>query len=158
MYYSLTTINAFYELIRSGLWNHVPNETFFTSLDTNQWEDIYGMVKKHAVIGITFYALEQLPENLRPSRNIYLNWYGNAAYIKNENRCMIEAYAQLVNWFVRINVSPILLKGIGIATYYPDPLLRITSDIDIYLKHDEYARVIAAIEQERFYQIGRAHV
>ena len=53
------SVNAFWELLRCALWNTSPNISLFEELTSGEWGDIYQLVKKHAVIGITFPILEK---------------------------------------------------------------------------------------------------
>lgn len=139
--------DAFWELLRCSLWNRTPNAALFERLTAEEWHHIYRLVKKHAVIGITFLMLEKLPAKSRPDRKLYLSWCGTALQIKNRNHHINEVYQTLCQQFERAGIRLILMKGLGIATYYPQPLLRMAGDIDIYIMKQDYAAAINMIQQ-----------
>lgn len=139
-------MNAFWELLRCGIWNTAPDTTLFGNLTAGEWESIYGLVRKHAVIGVTFPVLEKLPTELRPDRKLYLKWCGMTLQIKNGNQHMSEVYNQLFHWFEQAGIYPILMKGLGVASWYSQPLLRMAGDIDIYIMRQDY---LAAIDMIR---------
>lgn len=139
--------DAFWELLRCSLWNRIPNVALFGKLTDEEWNHIYSLVKKHAIIGITFLMLEKLPAESRPNRKLYLSWCGTALQIKNRSHHMNEVYHTLSEWLEHAGIRLILMKGLGIATCYPQPLLRMAGDIDIYIMKKDYAAAIKLIQQ-----------
>lgn len=142
--------NAFWELLRCGIWDSAPDITLFGSLTIGEWEGIYGLVRKHAVIGVTFSVLEKLPVGLRPGRKLYLKWCGMTLQIKSGNQQMNKVYGNLKHWFEQAGIYPILMKGLGIAALYPQPLLRMAGDIDIYIMKQDYLVVVDMIRKAGF--------
>lgn len=140
-------INAFWELLRCGIWNSAPDANLFSGLTAEEWESIYGLVRKHAVIGITFPVLEKLPMELIPDRKLYLKWCGVALQIKNGNQHMSEVYSYLSCWFEQAGIYPILMKGLGVGSWYPQPWLRMAGDIDIYVMKQDYKIVVDMIRK-----------
>lgn len=139
--------DAFWELLRCGIWNSTPNSDLFRGLTADGWESIYGMVRKHAVIGVTFPIVEELPAVLRPDRKLYLKWCGMALQIKNSNQYMSKVYRNLNRWFEEAGIYPILMKGLGVAAWYPQPLLRMAGDIDIYIMRQDYHAAVDMIQK-----------
>lgn len=142
--------NAFWELLQCGIRNSTPDITLFGSLTAGEWEDIYGLVRKHAVIGVTFPVLEKLPVELKPGRKLYLKWCGMALQIRNSNQRMNKAFNDLNRWFGQVGIYPILMKGLGVAALYPQPLLRMAGDIDIYILKQDYIVVVDMIRKAGF--------
>lgn len=140
-------ITVFGELVRCGIWGTDPNILLFDELNSAEWDTLFRMVGKHAVTGITFPIIEKLPATLRPQRKIYLEWCGMALHIKNTNQRMREVYEELIGWFEQAGVYPILMKGIGVADWYPQPMLRIAGDIDLYVERSSYQTAVALIKQ-----------
>lgn len=140
-------IDAFWELLRCGIWNSAPDATLFSSLTAEEWESIYGLVRKHAVIGVTFPVLEKLPSELKPGRKFYLKWCGVALQIKNGNQRMSDVYKKLSYWFEQAGIYPILMKGLGVGSWYPQPWLRMAGDIDIYIMKQDYKIAIDMIRK-----------
>ena len=40
------------------------------------WKEVIGLARKQGVLAIAFDALEKVPAELRPSKNILLEWFG----------------------------------------------------------------------------------
>lgn len=140
-------MDAFEELLRCSISNTSPDTGAFGSLGINDWELVYRFVKKHAVIGTCFFVVEKLPDVLKPHRNLYLKWCGMALHIQKSNQHIRQVYKQMNEWFEKEGVYPILLKGLGIAGWYPQPLLRVSSDIDIYVNPGQYAAAVNLIQR-----------
>lgn len=141
------SIKAFWELLRCSMSDSTPDTTIFDGLTTKEWESIYSMVNKHSVVGVIFPVIEKLPAEMRPGRKLYLNWCGMALWIKNKNQHMHEVYNSLNHLFEQNGIYPILLKGMGIATCYSQPLLRMAGDIDIYIVKRDYDAAIDILQK-----------
>ena len=51
-----------------------------------EWERLYELVRKQALQGVTFAAIEKLPEEQRPDVKILLPWYQACEIIKKKIR------------------------------------------------------------------------
>ena len=50
-------------------------------LSTDEWQNIFSMAKKQAILGITFKGVERLSKDQRPPRNLLLNWMTKPDFI-----------------------------------------------------------------------------
>lgn len=146
---SLALKNAFFELLRSGLWSTKPDAILFEHFTPDDWNRLYTLVKEQAVIGVCYPALEKLPVSVRPPRTLYLTWYAQVEFIKENNRHMREVYAELIDRFNEQDFYPMLLKGLGVGTWYPEPELRMTGDIDLFFPA-KYDKAVALVESWGF--------
>lgn len=126
-----------------------PHPEYFYMLNAEDWEMLYRLVQKQAVTGICFSAAELLPPGMRPPRLIYLKWFGQVQYIKASSCRMREALADLNRNFEQLGVAPVLMKGLGIACWYPDPSLRMTGDIDLYIP-ERYNEAVDYVKSRGF--------
>lgn len=46
------------------------------------------------------------------------------------------------------DIRPVLLKGFGLARYYPEPYRRMSSDVDLWVGKGQYDKVTAVLERE----------
>ncbi len=120
----------FFNLIRIALNNHCD---FPSNITREQWEEIYEISKKQTLAGFTFLALQQLPEDKRPPKDILIKWYLYSERIKNENKKQNQYAHKITERFLRDGFKSAILKGQGIAQLYPQPLYRHPGDIDIWL-------------------------
>lgn len=128
--------NAFRELLCCGLWNRSPKDTLFHKLEQTHWQLIMRLSIDQAVNGIVFSAIDKLPEELRPDKSLYLQWFAQVQHIKLYNRHLRKTWAELCE-VLRLNgLEPVLMKGLGASTWYPEPLLRRQGDLDVYIPHN----------------------
>lgn len=136
---------AFWELVRCGLSADVPRTEPFAELDEAMWARIYRLVEVQTVIGICYEAVEKLPEPYRPPWQLLLKWHVHATYVATVNKKQRNVWFKLNRRLHEAGFHPVLLKGIGIAAYYPSPLHRMTGDLDIYLP-DGFDRAVQEVK------------
>ena len=128
--------NAFFSLLRAGLWtNYTPDCSLFNS-DTN-WEILFDIANRQAVLGVVWDGIAKLPIDLQPPRKIKYNWYSFVLKIEQTNQQINEAVVELMELYRKHGLNPILLKGAGVASLYPNPLHRGCGDIDIFIGRDD---------------------
>ena len=101
-----------------------------------EWSSLYDLVKKQALQGVTFAAIEKLPEEQRPNLKILLPWYKTCEIIKKKNAELTKKAILISKKFQEEGFKNCILKGQGIAQYYHNPDLRVSGDIDIWLEGD----------------------
>lgn len=100
----------------------------------DEWKALYDIAKKQALQGVIFTAIEKLPKEQRPDVDILLSWYKTCEIIKSKNQELTKKAIIISNKFKEEGFENCVLKGQGIAQYYPNPLLRVSGDIDIWLE------------------------
>lgn len=100
----------------------------------NEWTEIYKLAKQQTLVGILFTAIEKLPAEQRPPRTLLLQWYGYAEAIRTKNAQVNEDAVKICNLVRKDGMRCLVLKGQGIATYYPDPSARQCGDIDLWVE------------------------
>ena len=101
------------------------------------WEDLYEIAQQQSLLGILFYGIEKHPE-MRPPRELLLRWYAISEQIKLANQKTNKAGVELREFFQEQGFRSCILKGQGNALMYPNPYIRTSGDIDIWLEggHD----------------------
>lgn len=131
LFYSIRMVETnFFELIQVGLSNR---ESLSEAPDRQQWKGIFELAKRHAIIGVLFPAIERLPESQRPPSDIVIGWYAISERIKGMNLRLDKQIVWLSGRLRRLGMPSCILKGQGVAQYYPSPLLRSSGDMDIWL-------------------------
>ncbi len=122
--------NLFFELLqvalgtRDGL-SRVPN--------TREWEKMYEEAERQAVVGVMLGGLERLPQEQLPPLELKLQWIGMVQMMEAEYKMHCERAAELTRRFRNVGFKSCVLKGIGMAQYYPKPSRRQCGDIDIWV-------------------------
>ena len=124
----MTTL--FFELLQIAL----DRQTRLSAVPTlAQWRELYRMAQKQTLVGVLFAAIERLPQEQRPPKSVLLQWFMMKERIVKMNRLLNQRAVETEAYFRAEGFSNCILKGQGIATLYPDPLLRTPGDIDIWL-------------------------
>lgn len=97
------------------------------------WAALYAFAGKQALTGIVFP--EQAAGELR--KDLRIQWAGTILQIEQQNRLLNRRIGELFNLLERDGFRCCLLKGQGNAEMYPNPLLRCTGDIDVWVDADE---------------------
>lgn len=124
----------FFELLQIALGNR---DTFTKIPTEDEWHDIFDMSNRQALIGVMFSGVERLPAEQRPPRDLVLSWYMVVSKIEKRNALMNEACAKVSERFNKDGFDCCLLKGQGVAAYYPAPLRRQSGDIDAWVLPSE---------------------
>lgn len=120
----------FFELIQISL----SHKKSLSGVPTReQWKGLYDLARRHAIIGVLFPAIERLPEAQRPPSDILIGWYAVSEKIKGMNIRLNKQIVWLTDRLQGERMFSCILKGQGVALYYPSPLLRSSGDIDIWL-------------------------
>ena len=123
-------IELFFHLIRCGIGKQ---DTLPSTPNAQEWNELFEIAKKQTLIGITFAGIEKLPQEQRPPKDILLQWYRMCTLIKSKNTELDRKCTIVSNKFRSEGFRNCILKGQGIAQFYPDPALRTPGDIDIWL-------------------------
>ncbi len=131
--------HCFLQLLRAGLWKRETLTDGFP-LTNNEWEAVFQIALKQAVLGIIYDGLSSLPSPLLPPEEEMSKW---TQYIQQLERHYLSHYRMLNYLLVRYEVEgglhPVLMKGLGLSSYYPDIRHRACGDIDLFFVGDEKA-------------------
>ncbi len=119
-------------LLAAGLGFKAPETGLFEG--DADWDAVYRQAMRQTVAGVAFDGIRRLPAGLRPPRELLLRWYGLAERVKNRNRLLNRRSAEATAHFRALGHRSCILKGQANALYYPDPLLRMPGDIDIWVE------------------------
>ena len=127
-------MSLFFELIQVSVGRR---DGFSRVPSPEEWAGLMDESRRQTLTGVLFGGIERLPAHQRPPRKLLLQWYAQAGRIRAVNLCLNMEVVRIMALVRAEGMEAVLLKGQGVATYYPEPLWRIPGDID---------------------QIGRAHV
>ena len=149
------TIRLFFALIRCGIGkdNRLP-----ATPSKEQWNELFDIACKQTLMGIAYAGIEKLPKEQRPNSELLIKWYHITLNIKKKNKELTRASIKVSEKFEKEGFRNCILKGQGIAQYYPDPELRLPGDIDIWLeggcdKVIEYVRNITPDCKPKYHHV-----
>ena len=103
------------------------------SLKEADWKELYAIAQKQALLGVLFYGIQRLPKQLAPEQKLLMQWMVMAEQIRKQNIRLFQDSVKVCQNFENEGFANCILKGQGNALLYPDPYMRTTGDIDIYL-------------------------
>lgn len=131
-------------LLREALWRNgekIPDE-----LTNEECYQLFVLAEKQAVLGLIIDALTR--HNVKMPQMKVFETVGTLEQIKNTNRYVNEGVAELHRLMEMYSVNYAVMKGQVVATYYPEPLLRQSGDIDYYSNPGYYDRSMQAVKEK----------
>ncbi|MBQ6073438.1 MAG: nucleotidyltransferase family protein [Bacteroidales bacterium] len=141
-------IGVFLSLLRSGLYSRPlsPEELPpLETLDTHTWVEVVKLARQQSVAGLIYFAITLLPDCIRIPGDIVLVLMADAEEIRRGNRHKALVTDQLMSHFRARGLEPLVMKGLTVARYYPDPELRHSGDIDLYLPKDKIPEAVKCL-------------
>ena len=103
------------------------------SLKEADWQELYAIAKKQALLGVLFYGIQRLPKELALEQKLLMKWMVMVEMIRKQNIKLFQDSVKVCQNFENEGFANCILKGQGNALLYPDPYMRTPGDIDIYL-------------------------
>lgn len=107
---------------------------FAEPLSGDDWKQIFSLSKKQALLGVIYSAVQRLPQDLQPPKELMEKWNQIVRQIIIRNNRMNATAANITRMFAERGASTLILKGQANALLYPEPLLRQSGDIDILVE------------------------
>ena len=122
---------SLFELIQVA----VGNQSALSSVPTQQeWQQLYGLLSKHTLLGIGYVAIQKLPQEQWPPKMLVLKWTCVANAISHQNKTLNEECKSLCDEFRHEGVASVVIKGQSNLENYPEELrwYRTPGDIDLW--------------------------
>ena len=102
-------------------------------LSEGEWAQVRSLASAHGVLGFVYGAISKLPEEFAPPRPIYLQFLYYADKIQRRNALLDAQSKEISEELSSLSLQSCILKGQGLAVLYPDPDLRQSGDIDVWV-------------------------
>lgn len=128
---------VFFSILRSAMWDTpacIPH-------DFKEWSSLIKLAKSQSVLALAADVMLSDPDicprlSAKVQERLRAFMMANMMTAERLNLLISESAGRLLAEDIR----PVLLKGQGIASYYPVPLLRQCGDIDLYVGSRDYRR------------------
>ena len=121
---------AFFQLLRLSLGRE---EDFPSNLTGEDWQAVWDLASRQALLGVVFDGVCRLPAGCRPPQPLVFRWLSAVQGIEQANRRLNRYAVAVSRKFRQEGFRPVVLKGAGNALWYPQPLHRMPGDIDLWL-------------------------
>lgn len=126
----------FLSLVRSALWVGVPD----VCPDGDEWPAILRLASQQTVMGLVADAASRLPSESRPAPELWQKLHHFRVTGIRTHALLNTRLAEVLELFRSAGLRPVLFKGQGLASNYPDPTARQCGDLDIYIGEDDYLK------------------
>ena len=121
--------DSFFYLVRLGI-----GKTAYQVPDDFNWEQIYSLATRHGLLAVVVDGIEQLPNGLRPPKNLLLEWIGEVLQnYESHYQRYCKAISELSGFYKNNGYKMMVLKGYACSIDWPKPQHRPCGDIDIWL-------------------------
>ena len=104
-----------------------------SALKDLDWAAFYEFAKKQTLVGVVFDGIQKLLKDAAPNLELLMRWFGINQKIMQRNNVLNEATVAIYNKVKDSGYSCCILKGQGNAVMYPNPLIRIPGDVDVWV-------------------------
>lgn len=98
------------------------------------WMGLMRWAECQAIVGIIYQGIQKSGKSLNIPFETLMEWVGYAQQIEIRNRQLNKKNGEIYHQYEYDGFRNCILKGQGVALYYPNPLLRTPGDIDIWLE------------------------
>ena len=153
MPFNIDNIQAFFALVRAGLWE---TEAKLKSLGEFDLKEIYHIAEEQSLVGLVAAGLEHVKDINLPKGDV-LPFVSCALQLEQCNISMNHFIANLFEKMKGAGIYALLVKGQGIAQCYERPLWRACGDIDLLLDSHNYIKAKDYFDKIADYSGNESH-
>ena len=106
---------------------------FSVAPSQKEWKQLFLFLQQQSLLGVAMPMLKTLPREQCPTGDLPLVWYTLGDRLRLMNQDLNRKCVEVSQWFEEHGFHTCILKGQGNAAMYPDPSLRNSGDIDVWL-------------------------
>lgn len=111
-------------------------------LSAVQWEQLYLLAQRQGVTAVAFEKIQALPKEVAPSRMLAMKWMSHSMAIEKQTRSICQRCAGFAQLMHEHGLYTLVLKGVAVSQYYPNPWHREFGDLDCYLYRSDSGKVV----------------
>lgn len=130
-------IKDFFLILQSAIGENV---RLTHSLSHDEWEEMFDLAKKQALLGLAFEGVKKLPKEQWPQGDIVLKWTMATELVKRQNLQTTNVCLRLNDIFAKEGFETCILKGQANHVYYDRlidgvslGMLRVCGDVDAWI-------------------------
>ncbi|MCM1292321.1 MAG: nucleotidyltransferase family protein [Bacteroides sp.] len=137
----MNTSSPLLQLLRYELWRTPTGPIALNCAD--DWNELFRQAQQQTVTALTLNAIEHLADPaVTPPLPLAALWMARAEEIRSRNRTLLSIEHSLLTEMKSHGLSPMVLKGHAVAVLYPEPNVRQSGDIDLYIPADQSSGII----------------
>ena len=119
-------------LLKSSLHDKAPDSVKFEAATANEWGECCDLSVKQGVMALAWDGVCKLPKSQQPPQDLKIAWALATEKYEQKYLYYCNVASELSDYYKKHGIETLLLKGVGLSTYYPNPSHREGGDIDIY--------------------------
>lgn len=130
-------IKDFFLILQSAIGKNV---RLTHCLSHDEWEEMFGLAKKQALLGLAFEGVKKLPKEQWPQGDIVLKWTMATELVKRQNLQTTNVCLRLNDIFAKEGFEICILKGQANHVYYDGlidgvslGMMRVCGDVDAWI-------------------------
>lgn len=130
-------IKDFFLILQSAIGKNV---RLTHCLSHDEWDEMFGLAKKQALLGLAFEGVKKLPKEQWPQGDIVLKWTMATEQVKRQNLQTTNVCLRLNDIFAKEDFETCILKGQANHVYYDRlidgvslGMLRVCGDVDAWI-------------------------
>lgn len=120
----------FFELVKIALTDENRLSRIFSS---EEWQRAFQNAMNQSLVGVMLEGINKLPSEQKPYFELKMKWILMVESIRKSNTYLNNKVVELTRMLDADGFKSCIIKGQGVAMYYPDPMVRCAGDIDIWL-------------------------
>lgn len=132
--------SQFLGLIRRGLMSDPPvaltdseRDELLSGASAICWDEVMLHAQQQVMLGIIYRAVTTLPADMAPPPGVLCDLSFQAEQIRERNLLMEKRCKQISHYFAEKGFRTMVVKGQGLAQYYPASGIRTSGDIDLWV-------------------------
>lgn len=110
-------------------------------LSAAEWDQFYSLARRQGVTAVLFEKIQGLPKDVAPPRTVAMRWMAHSLSIEKQTKAIYKRCADFAQLMHEHGLRTMVLKGVAVSQYYPNPWHREFGDLDCYL----YKKIADAI-------------
>lgn len=109
------------------------------------WKIVKDLAKDHNILSILYSTVSLLPKEQQPNKEEMNSWKANVLQTGIRNLNINTRLKRLIEECNKNQVNIYIVKGVILADTYPEPLLRVSGDIDIIVdpgQYNEFSKIL----------------
>ncbi len=109
----------------------------FEVMEAADWKALYKCAKRQGVTAVVWEKLSEayndVPDFPKPPKEVTMKWYANSMAIERKMAVIRKRSEDFAALMAESGLQTLVLKGVAMSPYYPNPLHREFGDLDCYL-------------------------
>ena len=123
-------------------------------LTAEGWGKLYLLAKQQGVTGVLFEQIQTLPKEVAPPRELLLRWMSHTMSVEHQTKERFQKCVEFAELMSNHGMQTLVLKGLALSGYYPNPWHREYGDLDCYLFEEKEGQILWSGCYERGNQIA----